>query len=101
RRTIDANVYGPLRVTDALLPLLPDGGTIVMVSSGVGELSGLSPTIRKRFAAPDLTRDDVLGLVESFVDAVVRGRYREAGWPGSAYRVSKAALNALTRILAT
>jgi NAD(P)-dependent dehydrogenase (short-subunit alcohol dehydrogenase family) len=41
----------------------------------------------------------VLELVESFVDAVARGRYREAGWPGSAYRVSKVALNALTRIL--
>ena len=42
----------------------------------------------------------MLGLVEDFVEAVAQGRYREAGWPGSAYRVSKVALNALTRILA-
>jgi carbonyl reductase 1 len=100
RRTIDANVYGPMRVTDALLPLIPDGGTIVMVSSGVGELSGMPPRLRAEFASPVLTRDGLLKLVESFVAAVANGRYREAGWPGSAYRVSKVALNALTRILA-
>lgn len=100
RKTIDANVYGPLNVTDALLPLIPDGGTIVMVSSGVGELSGMPPRLRAEFASPHLTRAALLDLVESFVDSVTRGRYREAGWPGSAYRVSKVALNALTRILA-
>ena len=49
RRTIDANVYGPLRVTDALLPLVADGGTVVMVSSGVGELTGFAPAIRRQF----------------------------------------------------
>lgn len=100
RRTIDTNVYGPLHVTDALLPLIPDGGTIVMVSSGVGELSGMPPALRAQFASPSLTRAALLDLVEAFVDAVTSGRYREAGWPGSAYRVSKVALNALTRILA-
>ena len=100
RRTIDANVHGPLRVTDALLPLIPDGGTVVMVSSGVGELSGMPAPLRQRFAAPDLTRGDVLDLVEAFVESVARDRYREEGWPGSAYRVSKVALNALTRVLA-
>ncbi len=100
RKTIDANVYGPMRVTDALLPLIPDGGTIVMVSSGVGELSGMPPALRAQFASPNLSRAALFDLVESFVDAVARGRYREAGWPGSAYRVSKVALNSLTRILA-
>ena len=100
RETIDANVYGPLRVTEALLPAIADGGTIVMVSSGVGELSGLSRRIRQEFESPYLTVDKLSGLVESFVATVADGTYREAGWPGSAYRVSKAALNALTRILA-
>ncbi len=99
-KTIAANFYGPLRVTDALLPLIPDGGTIVMVSSGVGELSGFPAALRGRFAAPGLTRKALTDLVDSFVHDVARGRYREAGWPGSAYRVSKVALNALTRILA-
>ncbi len=100
RKTIDANVYGPLNVSQALAPLIPDGGTIVMVSSGVGELSALPPRLRVEFASPNLTRAGLLKLVEAFVAAVGSNRYREEGWPGSAYRVSKVALNALTRILA-
>jgi NAD(P)-dependent dehydrogenase (short-subunit alcohol dehydrogenase family) len=100
RKTIDANVHGPLNLTEALLPLIPDGGTIVMVSSGVGELSALPPRLRVEFASPVLTRAGLARLVEAFVEAVASGKYREAGWPGSAYRVSKVALNALTRILA-
>ena len=40
RRTVDVNCCGPLRVTDALTPCLRDGANVVMVSSGMGELSG-------------------------------------------------------------
>ena len=39
-------------------------------------------------------------LTDAFVAAVADGSYSAAGWPGSAYKVSKAGLNALTRILA-
>src|SRR6266704_2279362 len=64
RRTMEVNVYGALRVTQALLPLMPkDGARIVNVSSGMGQLSDMN-----------------------------------GGWPG--YRISKTALNALTRIFA-
>lgn len=100
RRTIDTNFYGPLRVTEALLPAMSDGGAIVMVSSGAGELSILSRDLRKRFSDPALTQAGLLELVESFVDAVRRGRHSQEGWPTSAYGVSKAALNALVRITA-
>jgi NAD(P)-dependent dehydrogenase (short-subunit alcohol dehydrogenase family) len=100
RRTIDTNFYGPVRLTEALLPVIPDGGTIVMVSSGAGELSILSQDLRRRFADRNLTRRGLLELVESFVDAVRRGRHSQEGWPTSAYGVSKAALNALVRITA-
>jgi carbonyl reductase 1 len=100
RRTIDTNFYGPLRLTEALLPVLRHGGTIVMVSSGAGELSILSPELRRRFSDPKLTQAGLLELVESFVEAVRRGRHSQEGWPTSAYGVSKAALNALVRIMA-
>ena len=100
RRTIDANVLGPLRVTEAVLPFMPDGGTIVMVSSGVGELSGLAGPIRRELTGQGLTTAGLLALTENFVTDVSEGRHREAGWPGSAYRLSKAGLNALTRVLA-
>ena len=100
RNTIAINFLGPLRVTDALLGVLVDGSNIVMVSSGAGELSGFPEVIRKKFLDPGLTRDRLVDLMASFVKDVEEGRYRRAGWPASAYRVSKAGLNALVRILA-
>jgi NAD(P)-dependent dehydrogenase (short-subunit alcohol dehydrogenase family) len=100
RRTLEVNFFGALRVTDALLPRIRDGGTIVMVSSGMGEVSALAPRLRERILSPALTRDELVESVHSFVRDVERGRHEDAGWPSSAYRVSKVVLNALTRVLA-
>ncbi len=65
RETMETNVYGPLRLSQGLVPLMQahNSGRIVNVSSGAGQLSDMS-----------------------------------SGYP--AYRISKTALNALTRILA-
>jgi carbonyl reductase 1 len=100
RKTLEVNFFGALYVTDALLALVPDGGNIVMVSSGLGELSCLAPALRDKFMNPDLTRDALLGLMHSFVEDVEHGRHSKAGWPSSAYAVSKVGLNALVRVLA-
>jgi NAD(P)-dependent dehydrogenase (short-subunit alcohol dehydrogenase family) len=100
RNTVRTNFLGPMRVTDALLPHLHDGGNLVMVSSGAGELTGFSAKLRKAFLDPALTRAGLVALTEEFVASVADGTYQRKGWPGSAYKVSKAALNALTRIIA-
>jgi carbonyl reductase 1 len=100
RQTLDVNFFGAQRVTESLLPLVPAGGTIVMVSSGMGELSGVDAKLRARFTDPKLTRDGLAELAREFVADVAAGRHRERGWPSSAYRVSKIALNALVRVWA-
>ena len=100
RETLAVNFFGALHVTEGLLPVLADGGTIVLVSSGMGELHVYSPAIRKRFSDPHLTRDDLVALVDEFIAAVAAGDHEKKGWPSSAYRVSKAAMNALARVLA-
>jgi NAD(P)-dependent dehydrogenase (short-subunit alcohol dehydrogenase family) len=66
RETLDTNLYGPLRVAQALIPLLKKSGSgrIVNVSSWFGSLAEM----------------------------------QGGGYAG--YRISKACLNALTRILA-
>ncbi len=79
RRTLGVNFYGPLRVTDALLPLIPDGGDIVMVSSGMGQLSSFGKDLQDALMDPDLDLDGLGGLMESFVEAVEEGRHREEG----------------------
>jgi NAD(P)-dependent dehydrogenase (short-subunit alcohol dehydrogenase family) len=100
RQTLEVNFFGAERVTDALLPRLRDGATIVMVSSGMGELAAFAPPLRQRFLDPSLTRIGLAALMQAFLRDVKERRHREAGWPSSAYRVSKAGLNALTRVLA-
>jgi carbonyl reductase 1 len=95
RKTIDVNFFGPLRVTDAMRPLLSEEATVVMVSSGMGALSCLGSTRRKQLDDDALTRQQLVELVRQFVDD-----YEGEGWPRSAYRVSKVGLNALTRVLA-
>ncbi|MBI4083512.1 MAG: SDR family NAD(P)-dependent oxidoreductase [Candidatus Lambdaproteobacteria bacterium] len=100
RRTLATNFFGPLRLTDALLPLLRDHGRIVMVSSGMGELSAFPRELRAVFLDPALGRESLLELVERFGRAVETDTLRADGWPRSAYRVAKAALNAHTRLLA-
>jgi len=99
-RTLDTNYRGAARVTDAFLPLLAPAASIVMVSSGMGELSAVSPELRQRLLAPLLDRPLLDAYVDDFVERVRSGARELGGWPRSAYRVSKIALNALTRILA-
>jgi carbonyl reductase 1 len=100
RATLATNFFGPLHVTEALLPMIPENGVIVMVSSGMGELAGLDRRLRDRLTDPALTREQLAGLMDEFVADVEAGCHRERGWPSNAYRVSKLGLNALVRVWA-
>jgi NAD(P)-dependent dehydrogenase (short-subunit alcohol dehydrogenase family) len=94
RRTLDTNFFGPLRLTEALLPILNDGATITNVTSELGALGNLSDLRRRQLADPGLTRERLATLMEECAETAAKG------WGTDAYGVSKAALNALTRILA-
>jgi NAD(P)-dependent dehydrogenase (short-subunit alcohol dehydrogenase family) len=85
RETWDVNVRGPLLLTRALAPLLAPGARVVMVSSGLGSLSGQPEPLVRRLRDPTLTIDDVA---------------RMAGEAPGGYGASKAALNALARLFA-
>lgn len=95
KRTIDTNFFGPLRITQALLPLLAHDARIVNVTSGLGALSSLSAERRHQLTDPALTVDELADLMNEYVAADGKG------WGSSdPYGVSKAALNALTVVLA-
>src|SRR2546427_11601449 len=51
-RTVETNYFGSRDVTDALLPFMPNGGRVVMVSSGLGELSTLGRELRPQLMIP-------------------------------------------------
>lgn len=92
--TFATNFFGPLRVTDAMSALLRDGATVTNVTSGLGELANLSPAKRALLADPALDRATLVSHVEAFLATAGKG------WGTDAYGVAKAALNALTRVLA-
>jgi NAD(P)-dependent dehydrogenase (short-subunit alcohol dehydrogenase family) len=99
RRTVETNYHGAVRMTDAVRPRLSRRANVVNVSSGMGELGPVSLALRKRLLDPLLTLSALDELVDDFVERA--GADRDlGGWPRSAYRVSKIALNAFTRLLA-
>jgi NAD(P)-dependent dehydrogenase (short-subunit alcohol dehydrogenase family) len=85
RRIWDVNVLGPLRLTRALAPLLARNARVVMVTSGLGHLAAQAASVVERLSEPRLSLAGIERLAE------------EA--PGG-YGASKAALNAMTRLLA-
>jgi NAD(P)-dependent dehydrogenase (short-subunit alcohol dehydrogenase family) len=96
REIMAVNVLGPLRLADALAPLLLPSARVVMVSSGMGQLSELPDDLREAVEGIR-TREDVA----AFAEEVARRAAAGAGGDGSlVYSVSKAALNAVTRLLA-
>ncbi|HEX9050757.1 MAG TPA: SDR family NAD(P)-dependent oxidoreductase [Anaeromyxobacter sp.] len=97
RESMEVNAAAPVRLTDGLAPLLARGARVVMVSSGMGELAGLPPDLR-RLAEDARDRAGLARLADALDAAARRGEH--AGAHTLAYRVSKAALNAATRFLA-
>uniref|UniRef100_A0A0D6R346 (+)-neomenthol dehydrogenase n=1 Tax=Araucaria cunninghamii TaxID=56994 RepID=A0A0D6R346_ARACU len=105
---IDINYYGTLENVEALLPLLKlsgdAGGRIVNVASRAGLLETFpSETLRQELNDLDnLTENKVDKFIKNFLMDFEQGLLKTNGWPLrlSAYRVSKAAIIAYTRILA-
>jgi NAD(P)-dependent dehydrogenase (short-subunit alcohol dehydrogenase family) len=79
------NVRGPLLLTRALAPKLARGARVVMVTSGLGSLSGQPDSLVRKLKDPHLSFEDILALCDR---------------PPGGYGASKAALNALTQLFA-
>jgi (+)-neomenthol dehydrogenase len=103
---IRTNYYGAKKTTEALLPLLHLSGSprIVNVSSSMGKLKNIPNEWAKGVlaAAGNLTEERIDEVLDVFLKDIKEGSIEAKGWPlyFSAYIVSKAAINAYTRILA-
>ncbi|CAA7392975.1 unnamed protein product [Spirodela intermedia] len=104
---IDINYFGCKRVTEALLPLLQLsswGATIVNVSSLRSELRRIpGERIRKELGEMEgLSEERIEEVLRRFLEDMKRGDLDGGGWclMLPAYSISKAALNAYTRVLA-
>lgn len=104
RQTLAVNFFGALAVTDALLPLLDPGGRIVLVSSGLGDRAVLGPALRAKFAAigepgGPIHREQLVALMQRFVDKTADGGHQAEGWPSYPYAVSKIGMTLLAQVL--
>ncbi|RZC57497.1 hypothetical protein C5167_004804 [Papaver somniferum] len=105
-QSIETNYYGTKRITKALVPLLQlsNSARIVNVSSVYGQLKFISSeTIKEELRNVDcLTIEKLDKLMQKFLKDFKDGMLETNGWPVllSAYKVSKAAINVYTRILA-
>ncbi|OMP00427.1 Short-chain dehydrogenase/reductase SDR [Corchorus olitorius] len=97
---LQTNYYGMKRMVEALAPFLQlsDSARIVNVSSGLGSLKIVLSDI------DNLTEERIEQVFNDLLKDVKEGRLKTKGWPTyigpTAYSVSKAAMNAYTRILA-
>ncbi|GFP93025.1 (+)-neomenthol dehydrogenase [Phtheirospermum japonicum] len=103
---VQTNYFGVKGITEALIPLLQlsDSPRIVNVSSMLGNLKLLSNEWAKGILSNEesLSEDKIDEVVHNYLKNFEEGSLEANRWPTklSAYKVSKAALNAYTRLTA-
>jgi (+)-neomenthol dehydrogenase len=102
---ISINYYGVKRMIEAFVPLLQKSKSprIVNVSAGSGQLNHVPDGKTKEVLADagTLTEEKIDEVIDGFLKDVKEDSLKAKGWSSwSAYIISKAAVNAYTRILA-
>ncbi|XP_048441896.1 (+)-neomenthol dehydrogenase-like [Pyrus x bretschneideri] len=106
KECVQINYYGAKRTTEALIPLLrlSESPRIVNVSSSMGNLNKIpSDRVKGVFSdVENLTQEQIDEVLTQFLEDFEEGSLESKGWPShmSSYILSKAAMNAYTRILA-
>uniref|UniRef100_A0A8D2ZTY6 Carbonyl reductase n=1 Tax=Scophthalmus maximus TaxID=52904 RepID=A0A8D2ZTY6_SCOMX len=92
--TLKTNFFATRDVLTHFLPIVKAGGRVVNVSSFVGAqaLSRCSPALQQRLRSEDVTEDELAALMQQFVDKSKTAEHEQAGWPETAYGVSKTGL---------
>ncbi|XVE77093.1 hypothetical protein DITRI_Ditri13aG0034500 [Diplodiscus trichospermus] len=105
-KCLQTNYYGAKRMCESLIPFLQlsDSPRIVNVSSDMGKLKNVSNEWAKAVLsdAENLTEEKVDEVLSEYMKDFKEGSLEAKGWPAfmSTYILSKAAMNAYTRILA-
>lgn len=106
RKTFHTNYFGIKMVNQYMFPLIRENGRVINVSSQMGTwaLYEISSDLRDKYLSPTLTIGQLDHLVESFIGAIETQSLEKSGYnikiPCLIYSMSKAAVNALTRIQA-
>lgn len=98
--TLKTNFFGTQDVCTELLPLMKPQGRVVNVSSmlSLRALKNCSPELQQKFRSDTITEEELVGLMNKFVEDTKKGVHEKEGWPNSAYGVSKIGVTVLSRI---
>jgi NAD(P)-dependent dehydrogenase (short-subunit alcohol dehydrogenase family) len=100
RPMIEANSHGTLRVLRAFLPVLREGGRLIVVASGFGRLKHLPEPLRARFVTTGGDPDAINRAMDEYVKSVEAGTAAAEGWPEWVNVPSKVGQVAVTRAFA-
>jgi carbonyl reductase 1 len=110
QKTLEVNVFGTMELTTALLPSLKAfakspaanyfAPRIVFVSSQLGKLNLVPPSLQTQFASPAATHTQIDALLKQFIRHITEGNHRELGWPDNMYAVSNLGEIAHSRVFA-
>ncbi|XP_072254375.1 carbonyl reductase [NADPH] 1-like [Pyxicephalus adspersus] len=100
--TLKTNFFATRDICHELLPLIKPNGRVVNVSSMMSHMSLVkcSPELQATFRSDTITEDELVKLMETFVEQAKKGIHKDKGWPESAYGVSKIGVTVLSRIQA-
>ncbi|KAH7299424.1 hypothetical protein KP509_24G010800 [Ceratopteris richardii] len=105
---IETNYYGAKYITQALLPLVrhsDQGARIINVGSVMGQLTNLrNAKLQRELARLECLSEAVIeGMSDKYLNDVKQHAWGDKSWPlkFSCYKMSKIALHAYTRLLAT
>ena len=92
--------YHPLVLAFLCTDLCSILGRVVNVSSfvSVNSLKKCSPELQQKFRSETITEEELVGLMNKFVEDTKNGVHRKEGWPDTAYGVSKIGVTVLSRI---
>ncbi|XP_045776085.1 carbonyl reductase [NADPH] 1-like [Maniola jurtina] len=99
---LNANYYSILTIQKYMFPILKDNARVINMSSDCGHISNLKNTYWiNRLIKEDIKVEDINAFVEWFLDSVKNGTLNEDDFgetPLLAYKISKIAVSALTRV---
>ncbi|CAG9567625.1 unnamed protein product [Danaus chrysippus] len=103
KKLIDINFGGILTMRELIYPLVRRNGRILNISSNCGHLSNLrNQQWREKLSKKDLKLEEIQEFIEWYLESLKNGSFNPEDWVDNGtitgYRVSKIALNAVTRI---
>ncbi|XP_066301436.1 carbonyl reductase [NADPH] 1-like [Branchiostoma lanceolatum] len=100
--SVGINFLGTMALSKALLPIIRPHGRVVNVSSQVSQMAmkKCSAELQARFRDRSIQEEELVTLLNKFIETAKAGKHKENGFSDSAYGMSKIGVTVLTFIQA-